>query len=104
MSLPFGIAVVRGTSMEPTYVEGDRLVVHYGQRVHPGRPHVVRLPEGPAGPRPVAVKRITRREPDGRWWLSADNPAGTDSRQFGAVPAGSVIGVVLGRLPRRRRI
>lgn len=103
MSLPFGIAVVRGTSMEPTYVEGDRLVVHYTGRVRQGRAHVVRLPDGPDGPRPIGVKRITRRTPDG-WWLSADNPAGTDSRQFGAVPTESVIAVVLFRFPRLCRI
>lgn len=103
MSLPFGIAVVRGTSMEPTYVEGDRLVVRYTRRVHQGRPHVVRLPDGPNGPRPVAVKRIFRRDGDG-WWLSSDNPAGTDSRQFGAVQPEAVLGVVLVRLPRLSRV
>lgn len=100
MSLPFGIAIVRGSSMEPTYVEGDRLVVRYSQRVHQGRPHVVRLPKGPDGPRPVAVKRITRRTADG-WWLSSDNPSGTDSRKFGAVGPDAVLAVVLFRLPRR---
>lgn len=89
--------------MEPTYVEGDRLVVHYSPRVRPGRPHVVRLPDGPGGSRPIGVKRIARAEGDG-WWLSADNPAGTDSRQFGPVPAQSVVARVLFRLPRRGRI
>ena len=97
-----GIAVVRGTSMEPTYVEGDRLVVRYSQRVHQGRPHVVRLPEGPDGPRPVAVKRITRRDGDG-WWVTSDNPEGTDSRQFGPIGLQAVLGVVLFRLPRLGR-
>ena len=103
MSLPFGIAVVRGPSMEPTYVEGDRLVVRYTQRVHQGRPHVVHLPDGPDGPRPVAVKRITRRDGDG-WWVSSDNPDGTDSRQFGPIGPEAVLGVVLFRLPRHGRI
>lgn len=103
MRIPLGIAIVRGRSMEPTYVEGDRLVVHHSPRVHPGRPHVVRLPDGPDGPRPIGVKRVTRRTGDG-WWLDSDNPEGTDSRQFGPVGDHAILARVLFRLPRRRRI
>lgn len=89
--------------MEPTYVEGDRLLVAYGVRPAPGRAHVVRLPDGPDGPRPVAVKRLSRRERDG-WWAERDNPSeGVDSWLVGAIPDHDVLGRVLLRLPRSRR-
>ena len=64
-----GFAVVRGRSMEPTLYDGDRLVVLHGAPPRAGRLAVVRLPDGV-----VAVKRATRRQPDG-WWVERDNPA-----------------------------
>ena len=57
--LRLGIALVRGRSMEPTLHEGDRLLVLHGARARVGRMAVVRLPPGPDGPRPLAVKRVT---------------------------------------------
>ncbi|WP_220093618.1 S24 family peptidase [Flexivirga caeni] len=98
-----GVVVVRGRSMEPTYVDGDRLLVLYGVHPRVGRAHVIRLPDGPDGPRPVAIKRITRAEGDG-WWAERDNPAeGVDSWLVGAIPTADVLGVVLTRLRRARR-
>ncbi|MBO1767540.1 S24 family peptidase [Allobranchiibius sp. GilTou38] len=98
-----GVAVVRGRSMEPTYAEGDRLLVAYGVRPAPGRAHVIRLPDGPDGPRPIAVKWLTRREGDG-WWAERDNPAeGIDSWLVGAIPEHDVLARVLLRLPRSLR-
>ncbi len=98
-----GIAEVRGRSMQPTYVDGDRLLVGYGLRPIAGRVHVVRLPDGPDGPRPIAVKRLTRLGADG-WWAQRDNPLeGVDSRSVGAIPASDVVARVLLRLPRKRR-
>ena len=98
--MKLGVAVVRGRSMEPTYVDGDRLLVLYGVRPRIGRVHVVRLPDGPDGPRPVAIKRITRAEGDG-WWVERDNPAeGVDSWLVGAIPSDDVLGVVLCRTRR----
>lgn len=95
-----GLAVVRGRSMAPTYVDGDRLLVAYGVRPRVGRAHVIRLPDGADGRRPVAVKRITRAVDDG-WWVERDNPAeGVDSWLVGGIPTADVLGVVLLRLPR----
>ncbi|NNG39255.1 peptidase S24 [Flexivirga sp. ID2601S] len=89
--------------MEPTYVDGDRLLVRYDGTPRPGRAHVIRLPDGPDGPRPVAVKRLTRREGSG-WWAERDNPReGIDSWLVGAIPDEDVLAVVLARLPRLRR-
>jgi len=92
----WSIRIVRGRSMLPTLQDGDRLLVRAGgSPPRPGRLVVVRLP----GDRPEAVKRLTRIEPDGGWWVERDNPAeGVDSWLVGAIPAGDLVGVVVGRL------
>jgi signal peptidase I len=102
--LPWGLAVVSGRSMEPTLLPGDRLLVRHGAHPRPGDLVLVELPPGPDGPRPLAVKRATRREPDGRWWVESDNSAvGTDSWTVGALSSRAVRARVLWRLPRRHR-
>ena len=89
--------------MEPTLRDGDRLLVRWGATITPGRLAVVRLP----GDRPVAVKRVVARDPDG-WWVERDNPsAGVDSWAVGAVRPEDVLGVVVARyrpLWRARRL
>jgi hypothetical protein len=105
--LRLGIALVRGRSMEPTLHEGDRLLVLHGARARVGRLAVVRLPPGPDGPRPLAVKRVTGHDPAGGdgWWVERDNPhEGVDSWQVGAIPPGDVQALVLGRVPGRRAL
>lgn len=98
-----GVAVVRGRSMEPTLHAGDRLLVLWGGRMRPGRLAIVQLPPGPDGPRPLAVKRATRRERDGRWWVERDNPVeGVDSWLVGPIPARDLRARVLFRLPSGR--
>jgi signal peptidase I len=103
LGLTFGLAIVRGASMEPTLHDGERLLVRYGARGRPGRLAVVRLPADADGrPRPVAVKRLSRSEPTPSgpgWWIERDNPAyGVDSWQVGAIAAADVVAIVVGRL------
>ena len=94
----FGLAVVRGVSMEPTLREGERLLIRYAATPQPGRLAVVRLPPDPSGPRPVAVKRLSHSDADG-WWVERDNPAyGVDSWQVGALPSEDVVALVLARV------
>jgi hypothetical protein len=89
----WGLAVVHGRSMLPTLVEGDRLLVRHGARPRPGRPVVVRLPDGV-----LAVKRAAFRDGTG-WWVERDNPhEGADSWQVGAIPDADVVAVVVLRL------
>ncbi len=98
----WGLVVVRGRSMEPTLRDGDRLLVRWdGARLRPGGLAVVRLPGG----RPLGVKRVVAREPEG-WWVERDNPAeGVDSWQVGAIPEADALGVVVARVwPRPRRL
>ena len=94
----YGMAVVRGRSMEPTLRDGDRLLIRYGGRVRPNALVVVRL-----AARPSAVKRAERRV-DGGWWVTRDNPDdGVDSWTVGPVRDDDVVAVVVVRLwPLRR--
>ncbi|NHN56419.1 peptidase S24 [Calidifontibacter sp. DB0510] len=94
------MAVVRGRSMEPTYRDGDRVLVRYAGRPRPGRAALVRLPPGPDGPRPLAIKRLGRHTPEG-WWIERDNPReGVDSWAVGAIPQADVVAIVLCTVPR----
>lgn len=87
--------------MLPALRPGDRLLLWYGGRPRIGGLVVVRLPDGPDGPRPLAVKRARRQERDGSWWVESDNPrAGVDSWTVGPLPAEAVVGRVLTRFPR----
>jgi hypothetical protein len=105
-----GIAHVHGRSMEPGLHEGDRLLVLYGARPRCGKLAIVSLPKDAAGvPRPLAVKRLTRRDPEGSdgWWVERDNPKeGLDSwaAGVGAIPAAGIRARVLVRLPERLRM
>jgi hypothetical protein len=85
--------------MEPTLHPGDRLLVRYAAQPAPGRLALVRLPpDGDGAPRPVAVKRLSRRVAEG-WWVERDNPAeGVDSWLVGAVAEADVLALVLLRL------
>lgn len=79
--------------MQPTYREGDVLLVLHGGRPRVGRTLVVRLPDGV-----VAVKRAVRREPGG-WWVERDNPReGVDSWLVGVIPDDRVVARVVARV------
>lgn len=94
------MAVVRGRSMEPTLLDGERLLVRHGRRPAVGQLGLVYLPDGT-----LAVKRL-ELEDDG-WWFSRDNPRiGTDSWSWGR-PAqeDDIVGTVVMRLwPRPRKL
>ncbi|MGL5928771.1 MAG: S24 family peptidase [Dermatophilaceae bacterium] len=96
---------VRGRSMLPTYRDGEVLVVLRGIRPRPGRAAVVRLPPDRHGViRPLAVKRVTGRDPDdaSRWWVDSDNPAeGVTSFDVGSLRRDDIEAVVLGRVSVR---
>jgi signal peptidase I len=80
--------------MLPSLDEGDLLLVRRGGGPRPGDLILVRLP----GDRPLAVKRVVRREPEG-WWVERDNPReGVDSWSLGAIPDDDVVAQVLCRV------
>lgn len=105
MERGWGVARVRGASMEPGLRAGDRLWVRYGARVRPGDVVVARFVDGT-----LVVKRAAEPRPDRTggpgWWLLSDAPGvGVDSRHRGVVPARDVLAVVRVRLwPRPGRV
>lgn len=89
--------VVADRSMEPTLVAGQGLLTTGLGRPRPGQ---LRCFPHPARPDFYLVKRVLQVHPDATMTVVSDNPEGTDSRHFGAVPvAGSYR--VLVAVPRR---
>jgi signal peptidase I len=118
------VITVDGTSMQPTFQPGDRVLL---RRVRPDRLRngqiVVGVPGPPGRPLPrrpplLVIKRLAagpgdpvpRRTvpalasvpepvvPAGRFVVLGDNPTGTDSRQLGYFYAQNLLGVVVRRL------
>jgi signal peptidase I len=99
-------AVVRGTSMAPTFGDGTRLLVVRGG-FRTGDVVVFRVAPAFRGDPAYRVKRVaaTAGEPTPDWLdvpeptvppgtlvVSGDNPHSQDSRHLGFVPAASVVG------------
>jgi len=94
--------------MEPAINDGAVLVVNrarYGLQVPIINKYIIRWGEPKAGEvvvfytpsRELAVKRCTASGKDGSFFAEGDNSiASYDSRSYGPVNAGSVIGKVLG--------
>jgi peptidase S24-like protein len=82
--------------MAPALRDGDQVLVWLRPPAHPapGSVVVVELPD-----RPLSVKRVVRRHPDGGLWLEGDNAHGsTDSRDLGSIEPDALRGRVLVRL------
>jgi signal peptidase I len=114
----FVVITVRGASMLPALRTGDRVLVRQGGsgRLHVGMLIVVRSPVGRlAGDRwiikrvaalpgdvvPMAMRAATRGEspvPTGMLLVSADNPTGSDSRNWGFIDADDLLGSVVRKL------
>jgi len=100
---PLRRVAVLGDSMRPALEAGDRLLVAGFLRPRPG--DVVALLD-PRERSRVMVKRVAAVDPgDGRLTVVGDNPtASTDSRTFGPVDRGLVLGRVIYRYwPEERR-
>lgn len=82
------VVEVRGRSMTPTLLPGDRLFVARMSRA--ARAGDLVLAADPRGASRELVKRVVATQ-DGSLTLGGDNPAwSTDSRSFGTVPADAV--------------
>ena len=88
------VVEVRGRSMAPALLPGDRLLV---ARIGSLRTGTVVLAADPRDPRRELIKRVSGFEPGGVM-LSGDNPSeSTDARTFGALPTAAVSWRVVGR-------
>jgi nickel-type superoxide dismutase maturation protease len=97
---------VSGTSMRPTLEPGDWLLVDPdAYRRRPPRPGELVVAPDPRWPDRVLVKRVAALEGDGRVLLAGDAAeASTDSRTFGAIEPGSVMGRAWFRIWPRERV
>jgi len=87
------VVEVRGRSMAPALLPGDRLLV---ARLGPPRVGDVVLAADPRDPRRELIKRVTAL--DGGVTVRGDNrPQSTDARTFGALPPSTVQWRVIGR-------
>jgi signal peptidase I len=126
----FTVVTVVGGSMEPTYRDGDRVLVSRGRRPTVGAVVVLRQAElpGPAHPSaatrsPLLLKRVTALPgdavpaevaaavrdagpgstvPTGFLVVLGDAPTSVDSRAWGYLPLDQVAGVVVANLPAAR--
>lgn len=112
----YSTVLVEGESMEPTYTAGDWLMAKWGSyavkskgfsigdlfgaRVATDDVVVIERPEQPGI---FYVKRITEiHEKTGQILLSSDNPAGTDSRQWGLLSVTCVRAKIVSRIRKKR--
>ena len=101
-TLLFRVAVA-GRSMEPTFRDGDWLLVRTSRR--PPRAGQVVVASDPREPARLIVKRVRGVAPSGVT-VQGDNPdpeGSTDSRHYGPIPAAAILGrPVLRYAPLRR--
>lgn len=98
----WGVVLVRGASMRPTFSGLRRLaLVRWGATPVPGDVVVAQRPDRPEL---RIIKRVTARDASG-WWLESDAHEDavvrSDSWLFGPVPDDLVLGVA--RWPQVRR-
>jgi len=104
---------IEGDSMAPLLRHGDWILVDPdAYRARLARPRELVIVGDPRDPQRVLVKRVAGVDPGGFLEVVGDNPAAsTDSRVFGPVDPGSVLGRPwarywpphrVGLLPRRR--
>ena len=95
---------VEGASMEPTYREGDWLLINFSSKPKLPKAGSVVVIEREEQPGIFYIKRISEvrasTSHQATIYVLSDNPAGTDSRTWGWLPLSSLIGKVLLRVKR----
>ena len=90
------VFVVEGESMSPTLKSGDKILVNPFASIGVGD---IVLAQHPYKQSSRLVKRVTEISPSGEYFIAGDNPdESTDSRTFGSVKAGNIIGKVVAKL------
>lgn len=102
----FGTVRVAGSSMSPTYKDGDWLVVSWFDvgltpLISEGTLGKVVVIEREERPGIFLVKRLQKSH-GGSFWVQGDNDESSDSRSWGWITANEVVGVVLFRYRKNR--
>jgi signal peptidase I len=119
--LGFSTVKVSGSSMSPTFMPGDWLVIKaIKNTAHPLKPLSVYLINDPERPgvkllkriisveiNEVELKEVELKEDKGekakfKYWLEGDHPSSTDSRKWGWLNQDQVVGKVVVRYRRGR--
>jgi len=109
--LGFSTVKVSGSSMSPTFMPGDWLLIkEIRSSAHPLKLLSVYLINDPERPGIKLLKRIKEVEVDEvvgkraqyKYWLEGDHPSSTDSRKWGWLNQDQVIGKVVVRYRRGR--
>lgn len=96
--MAWGLAVVEGLSMVPTFAPGERLLVRYGGTFTIDDVVLVQRPDQ------IDVKRINKVFDD-RVYVIGDNlDVSIDSRHYGPIEHNQVLAKVVWRLPRFLRV
>jgi phage repressor protein C with HTH and peptisase S24 domain len=91
--MAYGLAIIEGLSMLPSYAPGERVVVKYNAQFAEGDVVLVDFETR------VDIKRVKKVELD-QVFIEGDNQAvSVDSRQYGSVKRDRVIAKVIYRLP-----
>ena len=97
---------VEGASMEPTYREGDWLLVNFNSKPTLPKAGSVVVIEREEQPGIFYIKRISEVRAstglEATIFVLSENPAGTDSRTWGWLPKSSIVGRVLMRIRKKR--
>ena len=109
--LSFSTVKVSGSSMSPTFMPGDWLLIKQIRiGAHPLKLQSVYLINDPERPGVKLLKRVKEVEVDeivGKkaqftYWLEGDHPSSTDSRKWGWLKQDEVIGKVVVRYRKGR--
>ena len=109
--LGFSTVKVSGSSMSPTFMPGDWLLIkEIRSTAHPLKLLSVYLINDPERPgikllkriKEVEVDEVVGKSPQFTYWLEGDHPSSTDSRKWGWLKQDQVIGKVVVRYRRGR--
>lgn len=111
--LGFSTVKVSGSSMSPTFMPGDWLLIkEIKGKSHPLKVNSVYLINDPERPGIKLLKRVKEIEADEvvgektqfTYWFEGDHPSSTDSRKWGWLTEDKVIGKVLIRYRKGQRL
>jgi phage repressor protein C with HTH and peptisase S24 domain len=104
MPARYATVLVEGDSMLPTYSSGDWLLARWGRPTRGISVDSVVVIELEGQPGIFYIKRVSKIDRDKQeLYLLSDNPAGTDSRQWGWLSLDSVKAKVLFRVRELRK-